>query len=187
MLNFGITNNNDVEWRTSEIRITFWKLLFELYQADDKVYNIIWKASKSDTRKSNQVKMLLHLTNLSSIRQTWTCCIVITSIHNQFQTFPRSHSPPQLENSWIGKGFPTLKIPLNLESKHRERNEVLEIYIFFLNFFNLPGMTVGLIAKKLTQAAPVPWPTRVTFPGSPPKSSMCCWTQCNAAIWSMRP
>lgn len=51
----------------------------------------------------------------------------------------------------------------------------------------LPGMTVGEIMRKFMQAAPVPWPKRVTLPGSPPKRAIFCWIQWSAAIWSIKP
>ena len=47
----------------------------------------------------------------------------------------------------------------------------------------LPSGKASEVMRNWTQAAPVPWPIRVTFLGSPPNLSMFSWTQCRAAIW----
>lgn len=41
--------------------------------------------------------------------------------------------------------------------------------------------------RRLAQAAPYPWPARVTLLASPPNSPMFSWTQWRAATWSMSP
>ena len=52
---------------------------------------------------------------------------------------------------------------------------------------SLPGTVVGEWARYSMQAAPVPWPKRVTRLLSPPKFSTFSCAHCNTAIWSMIP
>jgi len=47
----------------------------------------------------------------------------------------------------------------------------------------LPLVT-GDSMRRLTSAAPWPWPTRVTSFGSPSNAAMFSLTQCSAATWS---
>lgn len=52
---------------------------------------------------------------------------------------------------------------------------------------NLPSGTADEVMRKLIQAAPVPWPIRLMFSGSPPNSPIFSLIQWRAAIWSRSP